>query len=50
MRLDKSIIDKWTQRLKKERNCNLTSAVPLTYNQLRELERKLKRLDPRIDN
>ena len=50
MGLGKSIIDKWTQRLKEERNGNLTSAVPLTYNQLRELERKLKRLEPRIDN
>jgi len=47
MGLGKSTVDKWACQLKEERNGNLTSATPLTPDQLkiRELERKLKRLE-----
>ena len=47
MGLGKSTVDKWARQLKEERNGNLTSATPLTPDQLkiRELERKLKRLE-----
>ena len=45
--LGKSTVDKWARQLKKERNGELSSATPLTPDQLkiRELERKIKRLE-----
>ena len=45
--LGKSTVDKWSRQLKQERNGTLSSATPLTPDQLkiRELERKLKRLE-----
>lgn len=47
MGLGKSTVDKWARQLREERNGNLSSATPLTPDQLkiRELERKLKRLE-----
>ena len=40
-------VDKWARQLKQERNGQLSSATPLTSDQLkiRELERKIKRLE-----
>ncbi|GAB1623040.1 IS3 family transposase [Agarivorans albus] len=45
--LGKSTVDKWARQLREERNGKLSSATPLTPDQLkiRELERKLKRLE-----
>ena len=45
--LGKSSVDKWARQLKQERNGQLSSATPLTPDQLkiRELERKIKRLE-----
>ena len=45
--LGKSTVDKWARQLRKERNGQLSSATPLTPDQLkiRELERKIKRLE-----
>jgi transposase len=45
--LGKSTVDKWSRQLKNERNGNLSSATPLTSEQItiRELERKIKRLE-----
>lgn len=45
--LGKSTVDKWARQLRNERNGNLSSATPLTPDQLRirELERKLKTLE-----
>jgi len=45
--LGKSTVDKWARQLRQERNGNLSSATPMTPEQLkiRELERKLKRLE-----
>ena len=45
--LGKSTVDKWSRQLKQERNGTLSSATPLTPDQLkiRELERKIKRLE-----
>lgn len=47
MGLGISTVDKWARQLRQERQGNLSSATPLTPNQLkiRELERKLKRLE-----
>jgi transposase len=47
MGLGKSSVDKWSRQLREERNGQLSSATPLTPDQLkiRELERKLKRLE-----
>tara|TARA_R110002072_G_scaffold274674_2_gene435518 strand:- start:3011 stop:3322 length:312 start_codon:yes stop_codon:yes gene_type:complete len=44
--LGKSSVDKWARQLKQERNGQLSSATPLTPDQLkiRELERKIKLL------
>ena len=43
----KSTVDKWARQLRQERNGYLSSATPLTPDQLkiRELERKIKRLE-----
>ncbi|KZY46294.1 transposase, partial [Oleiphilus sp. HI0050] len=45
--LGKSTVDKWARQLKEERNGRLSSATPLTPDQLkiRELERKIKQLE-----
>lgn len=45
--LGKSTVDKWARQLKDERNGKLSSATPLTPDQLkiRELERKIKQLE-----
>ena len=45
--LGKSTVDKWARQLKEERNGKLSSATPLTPDQLRirELERKIKQLE-----
>ena len=45
--LGNSTVDKWARQLKQERNGQLSSATPLTSDQLkiRELERKIKRLE-----
>jgi len=45
--LGKSTVDKWARQLRQERNGQLSSATPLTPDQLkiRELERKIKRLE-----
>ena len=45
--LGKSTVDKWARQLRHERNGQLSSATPLTPDQvkIRELERKLKRLE-----
>ena len=47
MGIGKSTVDKWARQLRQERQGHLTSATPLTPDQLkiRELERKLKRLE-----
>jgi len=48
--LGKSTVDKWARQLRNERNGLLSSATPLTPDQLkiRELEHKIKNLE--IDN
>tara|TARA_Y100000780_G_C13534593_1_gene359003 strand:+ start:72 stop:383 length:312 start_codon:yes stop_codon:yes gene_type:complete len=45
--LGKSTVDKWARQLKQERGGTLSSATPLTSDQLkiRELERKIKLLE-----
>jgi transposase len=45
--LGKSTVDKWARQLREERNGHLSTATPITPDQLRirELERKLKRLE-----
>ncbi len=45
--LGKSTVDKWARQLKQERGCTLSSAMPLTPDQLkiRALERKIKLLE-----
>ncbi|WP_296063307.1 transposase [uncultured Amphritea sp.] len=45
--LGKSTVDKWARQLRHERNGNLSSATPLTPDQIRirELERKLRILE-----
>lgn len=45
--LGKSTVDKWARQLRNERNGQLSSATPLTPDQLkiRELERKIKDLE-----
>ena len=45
--LGKSSVDKWARQLKEERNGVLSTATPLTPDQLniRELERKIKQLE-----
>lgn len=45
--LGKSTVDKWARQLKEERNGKLSTAMPLTPDQvkIRELERKVKRLE-----
>jgi transposase len=45
--LGKSTVDKWARQLKQERGGTLSSATPLTPDQLkiRELERKIKLLE-----
>ena len=45
--LGKSTVDKWSRQWRQERNGQLSSATPLTPDQLkiRELERKIKRLE-----
>ena len=45
--LGKSTVDKWARQLKQERGGMLSSATPLTPDQLkiRELERKIKLLE-----
>jgi len=45
--LGKSTVDKWARQLKDERNGKLSSATPLTPDQLkiRELERRIKQLE-----
>ena len=45
--LGKSTVDKWARQLKQERNGTLSTATPLTPDQLkiRELERKIKLLE-----
>lgn len=45
--LGKSTVDKWARQLRDERGGTLSSATPLTADQLkiRELERKIKRLE-----
>jgi transposase len=45
--LGKSTVDKWARQLRNERNGHLSSATPLTPDQLkiRELERKLRVLE-----
>lgn len=45
--LGKSTVDKWARQLKDERGGTLSSATPLTPDQLkiRELERKINRLE-----
>lgn len=45
--LGKSTVDKWSRQLRQERRGQLSSATPMTPDQLkiRELERKLKRLE-----
>jgi len=45
--LGKSTVDKWARQLKQERNGILSTATPLTPDQLkiRELERKIKLLE-----
>ena len=47
MGLGKSTVGKWARQIRQERQGNLSSATPLTPDQLkvRELERKLKRLE-----
>ncbi len=44
LNLGKSTVDKWARQLRDERNGNLSSATPLTPDQIkiRELERQLK--------
>jgi len=44
LNLGKSTVDKWSRQLRDERNGNLSSATPLTPDQIkiRELERQLK--------
>ena len=45
--LGKSTVDKWVRQLRNERGGNLSSAIPLTPDQIRirELERKLRILE-----
>jgi len=45
--LGKSTVDKWARQLRDERSGQLSSATPLTPEQLqiRELQRKIKRLE-----
>ncbi len=45
--LGKSTVDKWVRQLRNERGGNLSSATPLTPDQIRirELERKLRILE-----
>lgn len=45
--LGKSTVDKWARQLKEERNGKLSTAMPMTPDQvkIRELERKVKRLE-----
>ena len=45
--LGKSTVDKWARQLREERNGRLSTAMPLTPDQLkiRELERKIKDLE-----
>lgn len=45
--LGKSTVDKWARQLKDERNGVLSTATPLTPDQLkiRDLERKIKQLE-----
>ncbi len=45
--LGKSTVDKWSRQLRNERDGTLSSATPLTPEQIkiRELERKIKRLE-----
>ncbi len=45
--LGKSTVDKWARQLKDERSGKLSSATPLTPEQIkiRELERKIKNLE-----
>lgn len=45
--LGKSTVDKWARQLRNERNGQLSSATPLTPDQIkiRELERKIKDLE-----
>lgn len=45
--LGKSTVDKWARQLKQERNGVLSTATPMTPDQLkiRELERKIKLLE-----
>jgi len=45
--LGKSTVDKWSRQLKQERGGTLSSATPITPDQLkiRELERKIKLLE-----
>jgi transposase len=45
--LGKSTVDKWARQLRNERNGQLSSATPLTPDQLkiREIERKTKNLE-----
>lgn len=47
MGLGKSSVDKWAKQLRQERNGRLSSATPLTPEQLRirELERKVRLLE-----
>jgi len=47
LELGKSTVDKWARQLRQERNGQLSSATPLTPDQLkiRELERKIKDLE-----
>lgn len=45
--LGKSTVDKWARQLKEERNGKLSTAMPMTPDQVKisELERKVKRLE-----
>lgn len=45
--LGKSTVDRWARQLRKERNGQLSTATPLTSEQIkiRELERKIKDLE-----
>jgi len=45
--LGKSTVDKWSRQLKQERGGTLSSATPITPDQvkIRELERKIKLLE-----
>jgi len=47
LELGKSTVDKWARQLRQERNGQLSTATPLTPDQLkiRELERKIKDLE-----